>query len=326
MSTQKTPFFFSASQSVDNNLGKTFSFIWASYAGLRELWWQVRGFNANFPSLHISDIEKKFFSGLPLPGGVDLKLLFIDSDWEQHEEEFSKWILFDACTLYEGWAEKICSQVFSPSHAEKCSKQIQFPNGINAKGNPTGFNLAVQLANQNCSTFIKTQFFPSLATGKFNKWRQIQEYLFGYRYFKECRNAFIHSDGIVTSEVMSAYTQFSNALIASPTLFRHSFSLPAQVLGKKIKLNVKDVILFTRLIKSLIATFDAALCISINCEFILEQRLRSLASINNKWQSLPIDKTKREQRIHRMLSVSKIPEPVNISLVDSWMVIKGIIH
>jgi hypothetical protein len=326
MATHKTPFFFSASQSVDDQLGKTFSFIWASYAGLRELWWQVRGFNQNFPDLHISDIQDKFFSGLPLPGGVDLKHICIETEWNIHEEEFARWLLFDACTMYEGWAEKVCSQVYSSNQADKCAKQIQFPNGTNSSGNPTGFQLAVQRANQNKSTFITTEFFPSLSTGKYNKWSQLQELLIGYRYFKECRNSFIHSDGNVTAEILAAHSNFQSILTSNSNLVRGTFTLPIGTLGDKLTLTINDTILFTRIIKYLIATFDSALCVADQCENILEDRLRRLTSVNNKWQSLPHDQTKREQRIHRMLSASKIPEPVSITNVDSWMVTKGIIN
>lgn len=327
MATSKTPFFFSASQSVDDRLGKTFSFIWASYAGLRELWWQVRGFNNNFPDLHISDIQNKFFSGLPLPGSIDLKHICIETDWSIHEEEFSKWLLFDACTIYEGWAEKVCSLVFSANQADRCAKQIQFPNGVNSSGNPTGFQLAIQRANQNTSNFISTEFFPSLSIGKHNKWTQTQELLIGYRFFKECRNSFIHSDGNITNEVLTSHSNFNAVLTANPNLLRGTFNLPLGSIGEKIQLNVNDVILFTRIIKSLIATFDAALCVSENCEDILEDRLKGLISTNHsKWQSLPMDQTKREQRIHRMLSASKIPEPADIGNVDRWMVSKSLIN
>ncbi|MGD1327189.1 hypothetical protein ACNHE5_20175 [Pandoraea pnomenusa] len=77
MPSSKPAFFFSATQSVDDRLGDVFSFTWASYAGLRELWWQVRGFKTQFPNLHINEIENKFLSGLPIPGGIDFQNLFL---------------------------------------------------------------------------------------------------------------------------------------------------------------------------------------------------------------------------------------------------------
>jgi hypothetical protein len=89
---------------------------------------------------------------------------------------------------------------------------------------------------------------------------------------------------------------------------------------------MKDVILFTRIVKHIISTFDAALCVSRQCESILETRLNSLIAKDIKWQSLPGDNTKRERRIDRMLSAARIPQPVSINQVDSWMVSKGLIR
>jgi hypothetical protein len=317
----KPPFFFSASQSVDIQLGQIISFIWASYAGLRELWWQVRGFKSNFPDLHISEIENKFFGGLPIPGGIDLNKLCIQTDWTTHEEEFLKWLLFETCTLYEGWAEKVCSEVFTTARADKCAKQIQFP--VTPRSN--GYQYVINLANQNTSKFIKSTFFPSLSGGKFNKWTQIQNLLIGYRYFKECRNTFIHSDGLVTQDLIKAQSDFIHIQSTGKLILKHTFVLPISTLDSRIKLNLPDVILFTRLVKYLISTFDAALCVSVSCESILKERLRSLIVKDVKWQSLPHDLTKRERRIDRMLSAAKIPNPTSIKQVDAWMVSNGLI-
>ena len=99
MSQSHPSFFFSATQSVDDRLGDLFSFTWASYAGFRDLWWQVRSFKKEFPSLHIKEIEKKFLSGLLLPGGIDLNQMCLQTEWTQHESEFAKWLLFEACTV-----------------------------------------------------------------------------------------------------------------------------------------------------------------------------------------------------------------------------------
>jgi hypothetical protein len=124
MPSSNPAFFFPATHSVDRRLGDTFGFIWASYAGLRELWWQVRGFRTQFPDLHIDEVKSKFLSGLNLPGGIDLRRTFLETEWLAHEGEFAKWILFESCTLYESWAEKVCSEIFSRTTAESHAKNI----------------------------------------------------------------------------------------------------------------------------------------------------------------------------------------------------------
>lgn len=324
MSTNKPAFFFSATQSVDDRLGDMFSFIWSSYAGLRELWWQVRGFKQEFPHLHIKDIEKKFLSGLPLPGGIDLKHMCLDSEWTKHEAEFSKWIVFEGCTLYEGWVEKVCSDVFSVD-VDKQVKRLQFPEHLNNNGNRDGYIIAINKANENTSTLMLNEFFPTLKASKCNCWGDIDKYLTFYRFFKEVRNAFIHSEGLVSKKILDLHVEVVKIQNNNPSLFKHKFKLPTPILNSKIALDIQDCILFTRIIKKIICTFDAALSVSSSGELLLQKRLENLISNNSKWTNLPSDKTKLIQRVHRMLSASRIPEPVNLSNVMTWMKYKGLI-
>jgi hypothetical protein len=330
MSSSKPAFFFSSTQSVDDLLGDVFSFTWASYVGLRELWWQVRGFRTQFPEMHISDIEKKFLSGLPLPGGIDLQRMCIKMDWSFHEQEFAKWILFESCTLYEGWAEKICADIFTAKTYEKFAKALQFPTGSDKKGKMTGYKLAVNEANLSKSPLMAAEFLPTLAASKLNCWPRVEEHLVAYRYFKECRNAFIHSDGRVTQDVLDWLARLTTAQAAQPAQpspFRKPFALPQQAPGERIALNMRDCVLFAGIVRKLICTFDASLSVAAASEVLLERRLRSLtgSGTSAKWISLPNDPAKKEQRVHRMLAASRIPEPTNFSNVMTWMQSKSII-
>lgn len=325
MPSSKPAFLFSATQSVDNQLGDIFSFIWASYAGLRELWWQVRGFKNEFPTIHIKEVEKKFLSGLPLPGGVDLQKICIDQDWNKHENEFAKWLLFETCTLYEGWAEKVCKDLFSATIWESHAKKLQFPSGVRPNGSPDGYPLVIQAANTTTSPLMVAEFFPTLKASKLNCWNTINEHLVVYRYFKECRNAYIHSEGVVSQEIINMYGNVSALQTITPLPFNHLFNLPPQSLGSKIQLDIRDCILFATLVRKLICTFDAALCVTNTSEAILEARLKNLIKQSPKWNSLPVNPLKKAQRIHRMLSASRIPEPTNLANVITWMHGRGLI-
>ncbi|QNH23410.1 hypothetical protein HEP73_04363 [Xanthomonas sp. GW] len=326
MPSSKPPFFFQATQSVDNRLGDTFGFVWASYAGLRELWWQVRGFKSQFPSLKASEVRGKFLSGLPLPGGIDLDRIFLKTDWPEHEEEFAKWILFEACTLYESWAEKVCGDIFPASSADRNAKQLQFPSGVGKRGNRTGYIVTIQDANTPISHLMATEFLPTLKKSKLNRWAVIEEHLIAYRFFKECRNAFIHSDGFATQNVLDAQIRLLAVQGVAPNPFRHLFALPTLTLGKRIALNTRDCILFATLVRKLICTFDAALSVAKASEVLLQQRLELIKTGNTAWVNLPNDAVRREQRVHRMLAAARIPEPVNLPNVMAWMQAKKIIQ
>lgn len=325
MPSSKPTFFFSATQSVDDRLGDVFSFIWASYAGLREFWWQVRGFRNQFPEMHINEVKKKFLSGLTLPGGIDIQHMCLNTEWATHEQEFAKWLLFEACTLYEGWAEKVCKDVFTPKTYEQHAKSLQFPTGTNKRGHKTGYTLVVDQANTTQSTLMSVEFLPTLKASKLNCWTSVEAHLTAYRYFKECRNSFIHSDGLATQDVIDWRAKLTAVQGGHPSPFRHSFTLPSQALEAKIELNLRDCVLFATIVRKLICTFDAALCVAIASEQLLEQRLRRLTKTSPKWRSLPSDSAKLEQRVHRMLAASRIPEPVSLPNVLVWMQSKSII-
>ena len=322
----KPAFFFASTQSVDDQLGDVFSFIWSCYAGLREMWWQVRGFHREFPTLHISDITNKFLSGLPLPGGIDLNQMFIQTDWEDHEAGFSKWLLFEACTFYENWLEKICSDIFPSSKAaDRNAYRLQFPAGIDNRGNPTGYPVAVAEANNNSSPLMVAEFFPTVSNNRLNCWPNLNDYLVVYRYFKVCRNAYIHANGLGTHEVVGWHARLVAIQSQTPLPFAHRFNVPQPIVGSRIVLDLHDCILFATLVRRIICTLDAALCVSVASETILEDRLRTLIAQDHKWRNLPSDPARRQQRIHRILSASRIPEPVNLANVVTWMQAKRLI-
>lgn len=303
-----------------------FGFVWASYAGFRELWWQVRGFRDQFPDLHIDQVKTKFLSGLPLPGGIDLARMCLNREWKAHEQEFSKWILFEACALYEGWAEKVCSDIFPAAQADRHAKNLQFPTGTNKVGNPTGFSLTIREANVSTSPLIVAEFFPTLKASKLNRWPTVEEHLIAYRFFKECRNSIIHSDGLADQALVDARALLVTTQAGPSKPFRHTFVLPPLLVGSPIELNIKDCVLFATVVRLLICTFDAALCVSHAGEAILERRLRSIRTKKGAFANLPGDPTKREQRIRRLIAAARIPVPLNVANVDRWMAQQGIVR
>ncbi|CAH7015506.1 conserved hypothetical protein [Vibrio chagasii] len=326
MYNNKPTQFFSISQEIDEKLGDTLSFIWANYAGFRDMWWQVRGFKNAFPDTHVSKVNDKFFSGLPMPGGVDLNKMCLETEWQQHEQEYSKWMLLEACTMYEGWAEAICELVFTASsnkNKRKYIKALQFPSGTDSNANATGYPVAVAAANANLSNFVESQFFQQLKLAKLNKWQNINSFLTVYRYFKECRNGFIHSDGIVTDKIKDLHTQILT-IQSSNSPFDKDYSLGSCNVGDKIMLSMSDCIKFNALVRNLIATFDAALCVQSSTESYIKSRVNDVLKSSGKW-NLPSAQEKRLKKVHRILVAARLPEPKQIQTVHDWLVSENVI-
>lgn len=317
MANNKTSFFFLSTQSLDEELGHTLNFVWANYVSLRDMWWQVRGYKASFPNQTVKELNNKFLSGLPNPGGIDLNSICVNTEWSEHENEFCKWLLFDCCTLYEGWVENICEQLFSGKYV----KELQFPTDPT---NQKGYMKVLNYISQNESSFIKNEFYPNLLNNKLNKLSSINKYLIAYRYFKECRNTFIHSNGNVTNDVITAYNNLYNIQQTSSP-FSNNFNLETPILGKKIKLSLRDCKLFSFIIRNIITTFDAEFSIYIKSEDILKNRIKNFTLTSNKWKNISSKPEKRLKMIERMIVASRTPEPININNVKNWMETENLI-
>ncbi|WP_340481446.1 hypothetical protein [Vibrio anguillarum] len=316
--------FFSISQSIDESLGNTLSFVFANYSAFRNMWSQVRTLETNQPDSYLADAHNLFYSDFSAPGGIDFNKICVGTEWHQHEQQYAKWIVQEACTLYEAWAEEICDIVLpSGCNPNAYVKALQFPNSVTSNGQLRGNQITVNKINDSKSTFLKAQFFPSLKVSKVNKWSDINAYLQVYRYFKECRNGFIHSGGLVTTDIQAHY-QSVMALQVTSSPFGRDYNLVPPVVGQPIVLNLRDCIQFASLVRHLIATFDAALSVSLQAEDEVIKKIRNELKRSPKW-NLPKDPAKRLNKVHRLLVAARVPEPMNINDVANWLKNKGVL-
>jgi hypothetical protein len=328
--TSHAAHFFEATQNVSNELGNMFNFTWANYLGLRELWWQIRAYKNTFDDVTMSQINAKFLGGVGLPGGIDLKKTLLDTTWQEHEQAFAKSILFEVCTIYECWLEEVCSIAFSNSGGKRASTQLQFPLGtLGENGTPADFGIAISVANNsaNLSATMKAEFFPTVSANGLNCWADLDVYLKVYRYFKECRNSFVHSSGLATKNMITSYSVLT-AINGWPALpFNHQMMIPAPMLGIQVDLSLNDSKLFATLVHRMIITLDAALCVTNRAASSVEERVKNYISLSGKgkWKNLPLSSTSRLRKVAGLLNGARIPKPQNLVPIDAWLTLKGII-
>ncbi|WP_155636950.1 hypothetical protein [Burkholderia cepacia] len=335
--TGNSAFFFGATRSVADEIGDMFNFNWASYLGLRELWWQVRAYKEAFPSLGMIDVEKRFLSGMKVPGGLDLKKTILNRSWDSHEREFAKAILFEACTIYECWLEEVCAIAFSRKAADTAAMQLQFPVGsVDRNGSPNDYTRAIAKANNaaNLSPLMKSEFLPTLKANGLNCYGHLNTYLMVYRFFKECRNSYIHSSGLASKKLVGIYQNLvsaygtPSAIPSWPELpFNHQFQFPEPVEGQKIILLLEDCKLFATLVHRMIVTLDAALCVTKQSQMWLKRSLGEYISTQkkNKWKTLSPNLTKRQAAVRGLLKSTKMPKPLNIAPIEMWLSAEGVI-
>jgi hypothetical protein len=329
---QQSKFFFNETKIVSEELGSMFSFTWASYLGLRELWWQTRGYARVHPELTPVQIEKKFTGGLPLPGGIDFKELFLEMEWEEHERRIAKSMLFEACTMYEQWLEAVCDEMGLPaSRAKTIADQLQFPLGHAPNGKVSDYQVALDYIKLHRSAFMESQFVPNLRGNKLNCRHQLSDYIGAYRFFKECRNSLIHSGGLANGRIEAYHLGLVQAQtfprIPYVRTFNHDFSLAASREGERIPLSVQDCKLFATIVQRVIVTLDAELALYNGCENIVKKRTLPLATATKgRWIDLIGSNTKKQAaRTKGLLSSTGLPIPVDAHQVYLWLKVHHIV-
>src|SRR5262249_12029079 len=132
---------------------------------------------------------------------ADLRTSCLQWSWETQQEQFAKILLFDLCGIYEAWLEDVVPRAM-PSGTGKGKLRdvrdaLQFPTSTDTQGNICdGLKWAIQTVNKSPSIVLKRNIFPILIKHKKNAWSRMDNMLAAYRYFKECRNSFIHRGGI----------------------------------------------------------------------------------------------------------------------------------
>ncbi|MEB8479659.1 hypothetical protein P2G56_14715 [Cronobacter malonaticus] len=320
MMTVSRKTFFIETQKINEQMGDFLNFTWASYAGLREMWWQVKGFTHCFPDMNNKVLKEKFLTGLEIPGGIDLESVCLSQGWDEHVHRFSKSLIFEACTMYEAWAEKICEYVLPGDDTARKSLQFPTTNGSN------GYMKAIIKVNSNPSTFIKNNFFGIVSSNNMNRWARINDFLIMYRYFKEIRNSFIHGSGNVNQEIMDCFSQVESMHNHRGQLTKFPINLSQPTLDSEINISIRDSVIFYSYIKYIIITFDAALCVSLNSEDYMSHRIKNYINSNKKQvYYIPHDTAKKERVVKKILLGSSFPFGSSMTPIFNWLVQRNLV-
>lgn len=322
--TTSSAVFFTETKGVTDEMGDFFSFTWASYAGLRDLWWQTRGFKICYPDTSDKNLHDKFFSGLQLPGRIDLETICINMDWEEHEYRFSSNLIFNACTLFETWIDRICSYTI-PSDENWFSKALQSPL-LPTTGNNKCYVDCINYIKSNKSHYLHNEVLPTLIKHKANSWSRINSLLVIYSYFKLIRNNLVHSGGVVTDRIINRHVQLVSDITTSGNPVKSVFEIPTQTLGDKIKLPIKDSINFYSVLKCLIFTYDAALSTTTLSENTFEQRLRDTVEADkSSLYRVPLETRKRNRVLRSILLKSNLPVNIDFENFYDYLLVKRVI-
>jgi len=317
--------FFSASNDVIDQVTDLYDFVWPTASAMWNFRWQVKGFvnEVGLENIAQKNLLDRFDWGSGIHG-VNLKRAVLEKSWEEQQEQFAKFLLINLISIYEGWIESLQSTL---GFDKKIINKLQFPSGVDPRGNPSGVNYAISQITANKSTLLQNAFYATLRGHGKNSLSQLENLLICYRYFKECRNSLAHKGGIADQKAYDSFAAFST--IATPhdlnvhEVPRH-FPI---VVGSPINLSLRGVVGFGDIIIKLVSTIDAELSICVKAENELITRGKAWSSSNSgkAKNSLKKDQAARNDQIARILRTLEFPEPARLDEIEALFIREGIL-
>lgn len=308
----KLKLFFDASKSVAARLTDTFNFVWPTAAAIWNLRWQVNGLVSSLPSITEPDLLGRFVTGSGIIG-ANLRSACIETSWEDQQQQFAKFLLFEFYSLYETWCELMVTELNLP---DRFRKELQFPTSSVPKG-IIGIGCVLSHIGKNKSPTIDAAFGHPLKTNRKYSPHHIEQLLICYRYFKEMRNLLIHGGNKLTDSFVQAEKEFS-ALDASSLgvseVPKYNLSSPSSL----PQLSLRGVVGFGEIILKLVCTLDIEFSSTTFAQTNLTERWRS------RYGEMPqmvagSDKTRRARRIRIFVAALGLPKPKVTVEFESWL-------
>lgn len=235
--------------------------------------------------------------------------------WEQQQEQFAKFLLFEFCALYETWCEIVVDQLALDSNLKK---ELQFPTKGTTQGVPSkGVGVAMSLLAAHPSPVFRSAIQPSLLSNRKYSPMHLEELLQCYRYFKELRNCLIHSSSGPSATLINAETTYASLTASSLGLAQRPDYVPSAD-GIRPRLSLRGVVGFGEVILKLVCTLDITIAGTKYAE----------RDFNRRWKekhgsSVQLvagrNESRRKSRIQILAKKLGLPNPlVNQALID-WL-------
>lgn len=316
---------FESTHSVTDRLGELCSFVWASTVGMWHLRENVLDFVARTGDSTEAELAAQFVKHTGVRS-ADLRTTCIEWSWAEFRENAAKILLFDLCGLFEGWLEATVGIAMPAASTQQQIREairgLQFATTMGPAGPVKGFRFQLANITMRPSAYMVSEVFPVLRTHRKNSWAMMENLLLTYRYFKECRNALIHSGGIANQAAVDAFTA-ARPIPEADVGLSGPMEMPAVVLKRRIALSLPDVVALSSIVHRMIITLDAALSVSQQSETYMVDRIRKYVDPRKKIPG--IGSGKREAAIKSLARSAAVPVPANVAALEARLTARRVI-
>lgn len=305
--------FFPATRQAINQVTSLFNFVWPTAAALWNLRWQVKGFITEVPQASVEQLKQRFLFGSKIDN-VDLKRTVQDHSWEDQTAIFASFVLTNAFAIYEQWADEILQSLGQgPGHG----KRLQFPD----RPNQPGITATINNLCQDESAVLMSAYYPIFSSNRKYSLAQLGSLIACYRYFKEIRNAQVHSGGIANQAAVAAYQAFQPVSGKGDLGRKGELVFDPVVLGQPVALHLRGVVGFTDVLIKIMVTVDAELCRSEKAEAIFEKEHR----LANAKGTLSANPKRRNEQAGKRCIAAGYPRPRNAEAIYNFLRAKKLI-
>jgi hypothetical protein len=279
----------------------------------------MKGYLAVRPDASANEVSTRFIYGSGVRPGIDIRKAVSSKTWEQQQEQFAEILLTSLFALYESWLTAVLEDLGPQS--KELIKQLQFPT-VQMGGTSKGVWGAVDKITKPESSFAKGAFYVGLTQGQKYAKTELDNLLFCYRYFKECRNALIHSGGRTDQKLVDAYGAFQAVATPAKLGLREVPLHDPVSLGTPVRIHLRGAVGMVEVILRMLVTLDAELSRAKKFEEELSSRWIEVYGSNRK---LKAKTDKRHRQLEIMIAGLGLPKPPLISEIDKYLLSRQVI-
>lgn len=242
--------FFQATRDALDKITAAFDFVHPLRASMQYTRRRVSEIDANVDNADDTvfqdeiDPERLIYS-------VSYRDSYINTPWEDQEEQLAWLLLNNLFAIYEGWAQRLYSERFESKgyNDRRFIKNLQF-EGLSGK-----FTSYYAISGKRSDILANTYFdvYKNASRLDFSK---LENYMLLYRYYKEARNCYMHHNVSASQEVVDAYNNYLPVATLTDLDTKEVPIIIPPVLGQPVKLSLRGVIGFSQFVRRILIIAD----------------------------------------------------------------------
>jgi hypothetical protein len=225
---------------------RSHDFFWCTAAAIWNTRAELEGLRVVAPKITQADLEARFAAGSGL-GGSNVVTAIDRYTWPEQLEELGRLRLMVLFAYFEGWLDAVAVELSITSNLRAAwSKRMIVPSKWQAALAELGLSPVMCDLDAGCSSH-HYELGPNLG-----------EAIVCLRYFKEIRNAIVHSGACVTTRVLASQSDYEASIAVHGLWSRYKppVFVPARTVGEAIHVDHYGIIGLTGLVQRVMVSLD----------------------------------------------------------------------